>query len=162
MKPEVLLNIVTIAGGAFGTLVSELLWDRKVNKINAQSRIYTLVWLMIQFAIFWIIWGPNKDGAKMKIISFLSEHFIMCTFYLFINLLTFIVFGIDKIKAILGKWRIKEIYLLGLCLLGGSAGGLLAMDIFNHKVKSSHFMFGVPIMLCAHLVIISFVSIGII
>ena len=52
IKPEVICNIVTIFGGAFGTLVAELLWDRKINKVNAQSRIYTLVWLVLQVALF--------------------------------------------------------------------------------------------------------------
>ena len=55
IKPAVLCNLVTICGGALGTLVAEVLWDRKINKVNAQSRIYTLVWLILQAALILLI-----------------------------------------------------------------------------------------------------------
>ena len=74
--------------------------------------------------------------------------------------MTFFVFAIDKIKAMMGSWRIREVILLGLCLLGGGVGGILAMDICNHKVKSMHFMVGVPMLICAHLVLLAFIAIG--
>ena len=79
-----------------------------------------------------------------------------------INIVTFIVFAIDKIKAMFGKWRIRELILLGLALIGGSAGALLAMDICNHKVNSMHFMIGVPLMLIAHLFLLICIGIGLI
>ena len=162
IKPAVICNLTTICGGAFGTLVAEMLWDRKINKTNSQSRIYTAVWLIIQIAIFWVLWGPNHETAIVQIRSFYDSHKSLCIYYLIINVLTFILFAIDKIKAMVGAWRIREIILLGLCLLGGGVGGILAMDICNHKVKSEHFMFGVPIMICAHLVLIILVVAGII
>ena len=37
---------------------------------------------------------------------------------------------------------------------------MLAMDICNHKVKSMHFMVGVPLLICAHLVLIAFIALG--
>ena len=160
IKPAVLCNLVTICGGALGTLVAEILWDRKINKINAQSRIYTLAWLILQGAFFWSICGPNRETVKTHALAFYNEHKILCNYYAAINLVTFVVFAIDKIKAIMGNWRIREVILLGLCLLGGGAGGLLAMDILNHKVKSMHFMVGVPLLISAHLVLIAFISLG--
>lgn len=160
IKPEVLCNLVTICGGAVGTLVAELLWDRKVNKMNAQSRIYTLVWLTLQIAFFWSIWGPNHETVKRHALTFYNEHKVLCIYYVAVNLVTFIVFAVDKIKAMVGAWRIREVVLLGLCFLGGGAGGMLAMDICNHKVKSMHFMVGVPLLICAHLVLIAFIAIG--
>ena len=162
IKPEVICNLVTICGGAFGTLVAEELWDRRVNKVNVQSRIYTGIWLIIQIAIFWVLWGPKHEAAKVQALSFYEKHKILCIYYLVINLITFIMFAIDKIKAMVGAWRIREVVLLGLCLLGGGVGGLLAMDICNHKVKSMHFMSGVPITICAHLVLIALIAAGII
>lgn len=56
-----------------------------------------------------------------------------------INILAFILYGIDKYKAIHNKWRIKEIILLSLSLLSGSIGGLLGMFIFRHKTKHWYF-----------------------
>lgn len=160
VKPAVLCNIVTTFGGAFGTLVAELVWDRKIKKVNALSRIYTLVWLILQVTFFWSIWGPNRETVKEHTIAFFNEHRILCIYYLAINVITFIVFAIDKVKAMLGAWRIREIILLGLCLIGGSAGGFLAMDFCNHKVKSVHFIAGVPMMICVHLVLIAFIAVG--
>ena len=37
IKPGFLCNLVTICGGAVGTLIAEVLWDRKSNKINLLS-----------------------------------------------------------------------------------------------------------------------------
>lgn len=161
IKPEILCNIVTIFGGAFGTLVAEVLWNRRINKFNAQSRIYTVVCLIIQIAFLWVLWGPNHETAKTQALSFYDSHKILCVYYLIINFVTFIVFAIDKIKALVGAWRIREVILLGLCLLGGGVGGILAMDICYHKVKSTHFMFGVPLMICAHLSLIVLITAGI-
>ena len=160
IKPEILCNIVTIFGGAFGTLVAEVLWNRRINKLNAQSRIYTVVCLIIQIAFFWVLWGPNHETAKAQALSFYDSHKNLCVYYLIINIVTFILFAIDKIKALVGAWRIREVILLGLCLLGGGVGGILAMDICNHKVKSMHFMVGVPLLICAHLVLIAFIAVG--
>ena len=52
-----------------------------------------------------------------------------------INIITFAVFGIDKKKAIDGKFRISELTLFVLSFLGGSLGGLAAMHVFHHKTK---------------------------
>lgn len=162
IKPAVLCNLVTVFGGAIGTLIAQVIWDRKINKDNAQSRIYTAVWLIIQVAVFWMLWGPNHETAKSQAVSFYECHKLLCIYYFSINLFTFFVFAIDKIKAVVGAWRIREVFLLGLCLLGGGVGGILAMDICNHKVKSMHFMIGVPLMTCAHLVLMVFIAAGII
>lgn len=160
IKPQVLCNLVTICGGAFGTLVAEVLWDRKINKINAQSRIYTLAWMILQGVFFWAIWGPNRETVKAHAVAFFNDHRILCIYYVILSVVTFFVFAIDKIKAMMGSWRIREVILLGLCLLGGGVGGILAMDICNHKVKSMHFMVGVPMLICAHLVLLAFIAIG--
>ena len=75
-----------------------------------------------------------------------------------INVVTFLVYGIDKWKAVnqrgqsqtrlsyaerkqartkskakRAKWRIREAALLGLAVLGGSIGALLGMKVWHHK-----------------------------
>ena len=45
-----------------------------------------------------------------------------------INVLTFVIYGIDKWKAKRAKWRIREAVLLGLAVFGGSIGALLGMQ----------------------------------
>lgn len=39
-----------------------------------------------------------------------------------INIITFIVYGIDKLKAKKGEWRIQEATLLLLAIIGGGIG----------------------------------------
>ena len=56
-----------------------------------------------------------------------------------INILTFFVYGSDKLLAKANAWRVRERTLLILALLGGSVGALLAMRIFRHKTKKPLF-----------------------
>lgn len=58
-----------------------------------------------------------------------------------LSLITFIIYGVDKRKAINGSWRIKEATLLLLSFLGGAFGGYSAMLIFRHKTKAEHWYF---------------------
>ena len=50
-----------------------------------------------------------------------------------INVVTFLVYGIDKWKAKQGSWRISEATLLILAVIGGSIGALLGMKVWRHK-----------------------------
>ena len=70
------------------------------------------------------------------------------------NLVTFIVYGIDKRKAIKHKYRIPEKRLLSLVLLGGSVGALLGMYVFRHKTKKMKFTIGLPTILISEIVLI--------
>ncbi len=70
---------------------------------------------------------------------------IMLIYYLLaVNVLTFIVFGVDKWKAQRGRWRVPEATLMGLAALGGSVGAWLAMQLFHHKTQKKKFHYGVP------------------
>ncbi len=50
-----------------------------------------------------------------------------------INVVTFLVYGVDKLKAKQGSWRISEATLLILAAIGGSIGALLGMKVWHHK-----------------------------
>ncbi len=70
---------------------------------------------------------------------------MMLIYYLLaVNVLTFIVYGVDKWKAQRGRWRVPEASLLGLAALGGSVGAWLAMQFFRHKTQKKKFRYGVP------------------
>ncbi len=62
-------------------------------------------------------------------------------YLLSVNLVTFILYGIDKRRARKGAWRIPEKSLLGFSLLGGAVGGLLGMQLFRHKTQHWYFYF---------------------
>lgn len=61
-----------------------------------------------------------------------------------INLITFAVYGIDKVKAEEGKWRIPEATLIALAAAGGALGAFLGMQIFRHKTRKPKFYITVP------------------
>ena len=62
-----------------------------------------------------------------------------------INVIVFVLYGVDKRRAIRGAWRIPERMLLtGTWLLGG-VGAWLAMRIFRHKTKHIAFQVSAPI-----------------
>lgn len=56
-----------------------------------------------------------------------------------INLLTFIVWGIDKKKAAAGQWRVPEKTLFLLIAAGGGLGALAGMLLFRHKTRKPVF-----------------------
>lgn len=61
-----------------------------------------------------------------------------------INVVSFIMFGADKLKAKKGHWRISEKSLLTSAVLGGSVGAMAGMKVFHHKTKHRKFVFGIP------------------
>ena len=70
---------------------------------------------------------------------------MMLIYYLLaVNVLTFIVYGVDKWKARSGRWRVPEATLMGLAALGGSVGAWMAMQLFRHKTQKKKFRYGVP------------------
>ena len=64
-----------------------------------------------------------------------------------INVITFIMFGADKARAVKGRWRISEAALILAALLGGSTGALAGMRIFHHKTKHRKVTVGIPVIL---------------
>ena len=73
-----------------------------------------------------------------------------------INVLTFLVYGIDKWKAKQGSWRISEATLLTLAIIGGSIGALLGMQVWHHKTIHKKFKYGLPLILLAQIALIYF------
>ncbi len=65
-------------------------------------------------------------------------------YLLVINLVTWLVYGVDKWKARKNKWRIPEKTLIGLAVIGGSVGAYAGMQMFRHKTKHKKFTIGVP------------------
>ena len=83
----------------------------------------------------------------------------MRAFFLYlivINILTFLIFGIDKWKARRGKWRIPEGTLIWMSIIGGSIGALMGMYLFRHKTQKRKFNLGIPAILLAQTVLAYF------
>ena len=71
-----------------------------------------------------------------------------------INLGTFLVYGIDKLRAKRGAWRIPEKTLFLLPLLGGSVGAIAGMRVFHHKTKHWYFKYGLPLILILQIALV--------
>ena len=72
---------------------------------------------------------------------------ILLFFIIGINVITFVVYGIDKLKAKKGKWRIPEATLLLLAIVGGSMGAWMGMKVWHHKTLHKKFKYGIPLIL---------------
>lgn len=83
---------------------------------------------------------------------------IIVKYLVVINVVTFIVYGIDKWKARHAKWRIPEAILLGLAFIGGSIGACTGMHVWHHKTLHKRFQYGVPLILLIQVALILFVS----
>ena len=75
-----------------------------------------------------------------------------------INIVTFLVYGIDKWKAKRSKWRIPETTLLGLAIIGGSIGAWFGMKAWHHKTMHKKFKYGLPLILIAQIALIALTS----
>ena len=63
------------------------------------------------------------------------------------NIVSFVMFGIDKSRAKRRAWRISEAALLISAAVGGSVGAIAGMIVFRHKTKHLKFTIGVPVIL---------------
>ena len=71
-----------------------------------------------------------------------------------VNLVTFLVYGIDKLRAKRGAWRISEKTLFLLPILGGSVGAIAGMKVFHHKTKHWYFKYGLPLILILQIALV--------
>jgi len=75
-----------------------------------------------------------------------------------VNTITFIVYGIDKLKAKKRKWRIPESTLLLLAIIGGSVGAWCGVKVWHHKTLHKKFIYGIPLIVIIQISIIIYLS----
>ncbi len=80
----------------------------------------------------------------------------MIVYYLIVNIVTFILYGIDKSRARRHEWRISERTLLTFAFLGGGIGAYLGMVVFRHKTRHRSFRFLVPLAILLHLLLFGY------
>ncbi|MDY6147623.1 MAG: DUF1294 domain-containing protein [Porphyromonas sp.] len=83
------------------------------------------------------------------------QTIILC-YFVGINCLSLILFGLDKWKSRQKRWRIPESTLFLLSFLGGSLGAWCGMRLFRHKTLHKKFSIGLPLILLIQLGVISF------
>ena len=75
-------------------------------------------------------------------------------FLIVVNIIGFVLFGIDKRRAIKHAWRIPEKTLFGVAIIGGSVGATLGMHLFRHKTKHMSFVIGMPMILAIQMTLV--------
>ena len=68
-------------------------------------------------------------------------------YLLLINLVAFLLMGLDKRRARRNRWRISEKTLFLSAVLGGSVGAIAGMYLFHHKTRHWYFRYGLPALL---------------
>lgn len=149
-----MLTTIALIGGTAGIVVSMHLIDRKAVKENMMSRVFAYCILVVQIILFLIIKGYIAEEITLNIIKFFCEHKIIIFYVLLINLVTFLVYAIDKYAAIQRKSRIRIVTLLGLAFIGGSIGAITAMYLLRHKTLKDYFAVGVPMIMVMQVVVL--------
>ena len=142
-----IITVVALLGGALGIVISILLFARKAEKENMMSRVFVYCVLIVQIVLLMVMKGFHTETLNLAIITFVKQHKFFFGALLCMNLVTFIVYGIDKYRAIHGQWRIPIVTLLVLAFLGGAPGGLAAVYLFKHKTKKDYFTVGLPLII---------------
>ena len=82
---------------------------------------------------------PIACAAFLPAVSMFSPILGAC--YSILSLYTFALYGIDKRRAVQGKYRIPEYRLLLPALLGGWTGAYFGSMTFRHKTAKKRFTF---------------------
>ncbi|MBR1513783.1 MAG: DUF1294 domain-containing protein [Bacteroidales bacterium] len=69
---------------------------------------------------------------------------VILSYLLIINLIAFILYGVDKKRAIRNEFRIRERVLLWMASLGGGIGSWMGLKLFRHKTKHTRFRIVIP------------------
>lgn len=103
------------------------------------------------------LYSPQSSGSVLLTVVGSPWGLLACWLVL-INLITFLVFGMDKLKAKrkadhAATRRVPEKTLFLLAALGGSVGALLGMRVWRHKTLHNSFRFGIPAILLAQIIL---------
>ena len=81
---------------------------------------------------------------------------VVLAYFITVNVLGLVLFGIDKWKAKHDKWRISEATLLSLTAIGGSIGAWVGMKVWHHKTMHKKFKYGIPLVMVLQLALLLF------
>ena len=154
---EKLCMFIVLLGGSAGILLMIILFDRKAVKENMMSRVFTLCMLVIQVVLLLIVKGYHGEQMHIDFWDYLMLHRGLLIYLAAVNILTIIVFGVDKMNARANRQRVRIVTLLGLAFIGGSVGALIGMYGFHHKTKKAYFTVGVPLILLMQVVVLFYV-----
>ncbi len=165
------MGILPIAGGAAGALLALLVLGgcghgRRMNKENVAWWFLAIgclvAWGLVMAARLGMI---TLDTSAQVLFSGwdLGRLRVLGTYLAAINVIAFIAFAWDKHVAQSGNDREKrtpEARLFGICLIGGSAGGVLAVHLLRHKTRKWYFVWGLPFFIALHVFVVAYAHMG--
>lgn len=89
-----------------------------------------------------------RENGELSMIKYIVAYLIG------MNLIGFLIMMVDKRRAKKGAWRIPEKTLFTIAILFGSVGVSLGMKQFRHKTKHKSFVYGIPAIEIAQLILI--------
>ncbi len=81
---------------------------------------------------------------------------IFAVYLIILNIIGFVLMGLDKRKARREQWRTPEKHFFIVAWLGGSLGCWLGMKMFHHKTRHKTFTVGIPAILVVQILFIFF------
>ena len=145
------IDTFAILGGGLGQLIA-LIQQSRPGKDNAGRYVLTIAtlfpWVVVSLIVFGVLRIGNSPITPNSVVNMRYVFYYLAA----INIATFVVYMLDKKKHT--KLDAGEIGCLLLALVGGSAGGLLAMSLTGRKRGSEHFRKGLPAMLIAQTIIV--------
>lgn len=92
------------------------------------------------------------------LIDFLHDNYMIAALLVgVLSVITFFLFGIDKLKAKKGSYRIPEKVLIGFSFFFGAIGGVLGMYFFHHKTRKAKFFVFVPLFAAMQIILFVFI-----
>ena len=85
----------------------------------------------------------------------------IAVYLIVINVAAFCMYGIDKSAAIRHKQRIPNRVLIGMAVIGGSAGALAGMYTFRHKTQKKYYTITIPVVLIIQIVLAVLLNYGV-
>ncbi len=83
----------------------------------------------------------------------MSVYGFVAVVILLTELAVFIIYGVDKLKAKKGSFRIPEATLI-IAALFGPVGAFLGMHIWHHKTRKPKFFITVPVFLVIRVILV--------
>lgn len=168
---SLILGIFPIVGGSVGALIAlfvftGLISRHRMNKSNIAWWFLAIVCLIVWGLVVAVKLGfVSLDASIAGLFSGwdVGKLKILGIYLAAINFITFILFVWDKHVAKSGNdygRRAPEARLLGLCLIGGSVGGLIAMYSVHHKTKKWYFVWGLPVFVVLNIAMVAYAHMG--
>jgi len=148
--------ILSVLGGALGVLIGLFAAGKQAVKKTVMNKVVAVCFLLMQILLVITLKGPNAQSLSFNFIAFFKAHTGLLIYLAIVNVVAFVMYGIDKGLAKKNTQRIPIMTLLGVAFLGGGIGALLSMLVFRHKTKKDYFTVGVPLMIVLHAVVVFF------